>query len=217
LKTIAVIHTTPATINILKPLFNKLLNGFTVNNFLDESILKDIIKDSKITAGTRHRFHTLLLNAAMSKPDVILCACSSVGGLLEEGRELIDIPALRIDEPMTRQAVKQGTKIGIAATLDSTLQPTLDLLNRQAENTGRYIETEALVIKEAGLLLASGQMSEYNQLIAEKLQSMLERNDIVLLAQASMAGAIELLDEKAKKRVLTSPQSGIEAVKEFLF
>jgi Asp/Glu/hydantoin racemase len=216
MKTVAVIHTTPVTISGLKPLFEKQLSEVEMVNFLDETLLKEINKENKITDSVRYRFHTMVISAAMSKPDAILCACSSVGGLLEKARSLIDVPALRIDEPMTRQAVKQGTKIGVAATLNSTILPTLDLLNRQAEKVGKHIETQALVIIEAGPLLASGKTEEYNRLISQKLQILLDNNDLVLLAQASMAGALKLLDHWEQLPVLTSPQSGVAALKDII-
>ena len=216
MKTLAVINTTPVTITGLKPYFETLLPEVQVVNFLDETILKEINREGMITNSVRYRFYSMVISAAMNKPDAILCACSSVGGLLEEASHLIDVPVFRIDEPMTRQAVKQGAKIGVAATLKSTLLPTLDLLKRQAKKAGRQIEIQTMLIEEAGLLLNSGKIDEYNRLISSKLQALIESNDIVVLAQASMAEALRLIDNWEKLPVLTSPQSGIAALKEVL-
>lgn len=216
MKKVAVIHTTPLTVFSLKPKFDTLLPGVKVFNFLDETILYEINLQNKITESVRYRLYSMIVSAAMNKPDAILCACSSVGGLLEETRSLIDIPALRIDEPMIQQAVNQGTKIGVAATVNSTLIPTLDLLNRKAKEKGKKIDVQTLLISEAGTLLASGKIEEYNRLVSQRIKSLIENNDVVLLAQASMSEALMMLDNWEKLPVLTSPQSGIEALKNIL-
>ena len=49
-------------------------------------------------------------------------------------------------------------------------------------------------------------------MVGEKLKALLAENEVVVLAQASMARAVENWPEAEKKRCLTSPVSGTEAV-----
>lgn len=142
-----------------------------------------------------------------------MCACSSIGGLAEEGRALVNIPVFRIDEPMAGLAAGY-TRVGVAATLQSTIHPTTALIRRKAEEAGRAetLVLNSLVIENAGSLLAEGREAEYDRMVGDKLKALLDENEVVVLAQASMARAVENWPEEEKKRCLTSPVSGTEAV-----
>lgn len=216
MKTVAVLHTTPVTIAGLKPHFQVLLPNVRVLNFLDDSILPEINEAGCITPLIRYRFHSLMRQAALANPDLILSACSSVGGMLEEGRALVSMPAVRIDEPMLKEAVQRGKRIAVAATLSSTLMPTMDFLKRCANEANKEIIATPLLLAEAGQLLSEGKTEEYTELVYSKIAGLLAENDIVVLAQASMAGALQLLPENQHSFVLTSPESGIAALNEML-
>jgi len=41
---------------------------------------------------------------------------------------MVGIPVVRVDEPMAEKAVQTGTRIGVAATLATTLKPTTELI-----------------------------------------------------------------------------------------
>jgi hypothetical protein len=68
----------------------------------------------------------------------------------------------------------------------------------------------------AGSLLLAGRLDEYDKLVASNLEELLINNDVVVLAQASMARAISSIDERLKNKVLTSPESGVRAMSNIL-
>ena len=133
--------------------------------------------------------------------------------LIDEAREFIRTPLYRIDEPMARMAVEAGTKSGVAATLSSTIQPTSALVKRKAREAGKNVELDCCVVEGANQLLNSGDEEGYDTLVASRLQELALRNDIVVLAQASMARAMEKVDENLKGKFLTSPVSGVRALR----
>ena len=210
---LAIVHTVPVTIASLTELCAKILPGVEVSHYLDDSILKQINREGRISAGVRYRFQSLIALAAASKPDVILSACSSVGGMLEEAQELFSIPLKRIDEPMARAAAEREGTVAVCATVQSTLGPTSELLRRFLPE-GREMET--VLIEGAGALLNSGDREGYLNLIASKLGDAAARHDTVVLAQASMADAVQRLPENVQGKFLTSPVSGVSALKELL-
>lgn len=210
---LAIVHTVPVTIASLTALCGELLPGVEVSHYLDDSILKQINREGGISAGVRYRFQSLIALAAASKPDAILCACSSVGGMLEEARELFTVPLCRIDEPMARAAAEREGSVAVCATVQSTLGPTGELLRRYLPE-GR--EMESVLIGGAGALLNSGDREGYLNLIASKLGEAAARHDTVVLAQASMADAVQRLPEDVRGKFLTSPVSGVSALKELL-
>lgn len=216
MKTVAVLHTTPVTIQGLAPQFARELPGVRQTNFLDDTMLPEINAAGEITPAVRYRFYALAAAAAASRPDAILCACSSVGGLLEEARGIVSVPALRIDDPMAREAVARGTRIAVSATLASTLGPTMDLIRRRAEEAGKEISLTPFLVEGAGALLAQGRMEEYRQAVAGRISEALQGSDVVVLAQASMADAAALLPDAASLPILTSPRSGVAALRSVL-
>lgn len=210
---LAILHTTSVTIQSLTALCSRLLPGVRVSHYLDDSILQQINAEGSISAGVRYRFQSLIALAAASKPDVILSACSSVGGMLEEARELFSIPLVRIDEPMARSAAAQKCSIMVCATVKSTLEPTLALIRRYADPS---IEVRSMLIAEAGKLLSTGDKEAYLSLIASRLTEAAEKYETVVLAQASMAEAVQRMPEELRSRFLTSPEAGIAAVAAYL-
>ena len=226
MKTVAVLHTTPVTIQGLAPQFARELPGVRQTNFLDDTMLPEINAAGEITPAVRCRFYALAAAAAASRPDAILCACSSVGGLLEEARGIVSVPALRIDDPRglspdanlasAREAVARGTRIAVSATLASTLGPTMDLIRRRAEEAGKEISLTPFLVEGAGALLAQGRMEEYRQAVAGRISEALQGSDVVVLAQASMADAAALLPDAASLPILTSPRSGVAALRSVL-
>jgi len=63
-----------------------------------------------------------------SGADYILVTCSSIGAAVEKAAETANIPVLRVDQPMADLAVQTGKRIGVIATLQTTLEPTADLV-----------------------------------------------------------------------------------------
>ncbi|EGN42446.1 hypothetical protein HMPREF0994_01246 [Lachnospiraceae bacterium 3_1_57FAA_CT1] len=219
MKKVAVIHTTPVTIPTLKKLLTENRRPdeeeIEVINFLDDSMLPEINRLGHPSEGVKYRLNTLLLLCQTTGADAVLCACSSIGGLVEEGSSLVGIPVFRIDEPMARLAAGYS-RIGVAATLHSTIMPTTELIRRKAVMVGNEISIRSTVIENVGNLLAENKGDLYDEMVGEQLRLLLEENEVVVLAQASMARAVEKWPEEEKSRCLTSPVSGVEAVRDYL-
>ena len=215
-KRLVIIHTTPVTIGLLRDIASEIIKDCSIMNILDDSILPEINTLGHIPEDVRYRFNNYLVNAATLKPDAILCACSSMGNLVDEGRNLVGVPVLRIDEPMAEIAVNKGRNLGVAATLTSTLEPTCSLVTRKAKTQNKEIILEKLFIQGVGNLINESREEEYDVIVSNKLLKLLESNDLVILAQASMARALKLIPVELREKFLVSPYTGMEAVKKLL-
>ena len=215
MKRVAVIHTTPVTIPALKKEILAACGQVEVINLLDDSMLPEINRAGKITPDVSYRLHTLMLMAQTAGVDAVLCACSSIGGIFEEGRAVLSIPALRIDEPMAEKAAA-FQRVGVAATLQSTIGPTTELIVRKAAELGNEILVDTKVIDNANSLLADGKGTEYDRVVGSELKKLAQNNDVVVLAQASMARAAAGLGEEERRHLLTSPASGVAALAELM-
>jgi hypothetical protein len=107
---------------------------------------------------------------------------------------------------MAKAAVSAGKSILVAACLESTVQPTRKLLD--AERQGLHIET--LLIPKAWPMWLAGEKQEYWTSIAMSIAENIDGKDAVVLAQASMAGAADLLKDSSIP-VLSSPKLGVQA------
>ncbi len=214
MKKIGIIHTTPATIAGLNALIKDVIGEVEVINFLDDSILGDMREKHEVEF-VRERWISYAKVLEQLGVDAVLSACSTVGAFAEEADRLLRIPVYRIDEAMCEEAVKRGTKISIFATLQSTLEPTQDLVRRKAESLGKDVTIHTVLVEGAYAALMEGRKEIHDEKIREAVESGLEQSDVVVLAQASMASAIPDGNAAAEK-ILTSPKPGIEKLKKDL-
>ena len=211
-KTAAIIHTTPATLEPLRKIALRLLPGVTIRNYLDDSLLPEINRDGFLSPSVKCRFFSLVQSAALGRPDAMLCACSSVGELVEELRGTFLLPFLRIDEPMAEKAAAFSGRVTVCATLPSTLKPTLQLIERKIREQNSKAQLESCLIEGAGALLNRGDIAGYDALLKGSLQALASKSDLIVLAQASMARAAETLPEADRAKFLASPESGMKAL-----
>src|SRR5918993_2813044 len=139
-KTLGLIHTSATLVPVFQQLCNQLLPGIQVFNIVDDSLIKDVIAKGELTAHTARRVVDYVGSAESAGADFILVTCSSIGAAVETAATLTKVPVLRVDQPMADLAVQTGKRIGVVATLPTTLGPTSDLVNRRAKIANKEIE-----------------------------------------------------------------------------
>lgn len=212
-RTIAIIHTTPLTVEPLKALAAELLPGADVVNFVDDSILPQLKRNGGDVQAVVDRLRHYAQFAEQVGADVILNACSSVGGVVAEMRQQVSIPIVRIDEAMAEQAVQRGRRIGVAATLATTLNPTIQLVQSKADAAGVQVEIVPLLADTAYQKLLAGDKAGHDADLAAALADLATFVDVVVLAQASMARVVAALPPDQQDKYLSSPRLGMERVK----
>ena len=132
------------------------------------------------------------------------------------GRELVPVPVVRIDEAMADTAVARGERIGVAATLATTLEPTKRLLLERAALAGRKVTLVPVLADSAYQRLMAGDREGHDAALAAVLLELAPQVDCVVLAQASMARVLPQLPEAQREKFLTSPRLAMEQVREKL-
>jgi aspartate/glutamate racemase len=211
--TLAIIHTTPATIDLLKGLAAEVLPGYDVMNLVDDSILPQLARNGGNVGEVEGRLLQYARIASDTGADVILEACSSVGEVVSKMAETVSIPVVRIDDAMAEAAIQRGHCIGVAATLPTTLNPTKRLLEAKAQAAGKSIELQTALADSAYQKLMAGDRDGHDADLAEVLIKLAQDVDVVVLAQASMARVIPALPDELQDKFLTSPRLGMERVK----
>ena len=207
--TLALIHTTAVTVPSMKELAAQHLPGVRVISILDDSLLPDVMAAGGVTDAVRRRLHAYVAQATEAGAQAVMSCCSSIGDAVEEIAHEAAVPVLRVDAPMAEEAVRHGPRIGVLATVRTTLEPTAGLIRRTAARLGRPAEVEAVVVDGAYAALQAGRAEEHDRLVLAALQDLLGRSDVVVLAQASMARLLNALPSPPPVPVLTSPVTGL--------
>jgi len=210
--TVALIHTSPSMVPIFKSLADELLpKGVSVFNMVDESLLCDIIRDKCCPPATARRLVGHVISADSAGASVVLVTCSSMGRAVEASRALVAAKVLRVDEPMADKAVSIGSRIGVVATLPSTLEPTAALIKSRAAAAGKTIELTSQVVDGAFDAVISGDGAKHDALVGAALRELGRKVDVIVLAQASMARVVDALPADQKPvPILSSPRSAME-------
>ena len=212
--TLALIHTTPVNLPSFRDLAAEHLAGVRVINILDDSLLADVMTAGGVTDPVRRRLRAYVDQALVAGAQAVMSCCSSIGDAVEEIASQSDVPVLRIDAPMAEEAVRlvrPGHTIGVLATVQTTLDPTANLIRRTAERLGKPTHVDAVLVEGAYEALRAGDGDEHDRRAGAALQSLLARADVVVLAQASMARLLSALPVPPAVPVLTSPVSGLKA------
>jgi len=210
-KTLGLIHTSATLVPVFQELCNKYLKDVNVFNIVDDSLIKDVISKGELTAHTARRVVDYVGSAEAAGADFVMVTCSSIGAAVETAAGLTSVPVLRVDQPMADLAVQSGTKIGVIATLPTTLAPTSDLVRRRAEAAGKEIELTSRLCEGAFDALMSGDSTRHDRMVADALKELSGEVDVILLAQASMARVVGQLPAAAKRvPILASPELAVE-------
>src|ERR1044071_7014589 len=106
---------------------------------------------------------------------------------------------------MADKAVAAGKKIGVVATLRTTLEPTADLISRRAAMAGKQIELTSRLCEGAFEALMSGDAATHDAKVMATLKELSRQVDVIVLAQASMARVVDTLKSEDKRvPILTS-------------
>ncbi len=214
--TLAIIHTTPATVANLKKLAVETIPDLTVINFMDDSILPQLANNQGNLADVEERLIAYARFAEQVGADIILEACSSVGEITKKMRMVVKIPVVRIDEAMAESVVMQEKKIGVAATLATTLKPTMKLLEEKAGLLGKQVHLTPCLIEGAYQRILNGDQAGHDKLLMDAFSNLLNDVDVVVLAQASMAGVAEKMPKEYRDRFFSSPSLAMNQVRTLL-
>jgi len=215
--TLAFVHTVLSLPATFAALADELVPGAEVFHIVDESLLGVTRKTGSLSPQTRRRVLGYVESAADAGADLVVVTCSSIGPAVDASQSFVPVRVLRIDEPMADEAVRLGDRIGVLATLRTTLEPTAELVERRGRAAGKPVEVVPRVCDGAFEALGAGDRERHDELVREGLRRLSEDVDVVVLAQASMARVVDTLPEDERKvPVLSSPRLGMERVAELL-
>jgi len=171
--------------------FTALRDQIAPNAELTHLVHPELLAEAQdgITPELEQRIETLVSGAVP-----MICTCTTIGEVAAR------YGATRIDQPMMRQAVGMG-RVLMAFALESTRAPSRDLFLAES---GQEEDLTLLDLSEHWPLFEAGDTAAFHAAIAQTITAVHDGFDVIVLAQASMAGAAKMLALPIP--VLSSPE-----------
>lgn len=211
--TIGFLHTSREHSATFRDLVEELLPGADVIEVVDEIVLDQARRlgerDVRVLGAVADRL------AELVEAEVVVCTCSTLGGVAEQVGRAAGERVVRVDRAMIERAVELaaagGGRVVVVATIDSTLGPTCALFDEVMLATGASLQIVPTLIDGAWERLEHGDREGYLDDVAARLPEIADGADVVVLAQASMAPARGRVEIEVP--VLSSPRLAIEALR----
>ncbi len=209
-QTLALIHTSPTLTPMFSQLCAQYLPETLIFHMVDESLIGDTIREGRLRRVTMRRLLTAIESAAAAGADAVMVTCSSIGPGVKLAQQLFDIPVIRADEAMAEEAVRMGRRIGVMATLRTTLQPTIALLREKSAEAGVEIEIVDSLADGAFDAMLAGDTATHDRVLSRALRNEMQGAGVIVLAQASMARMVKAMPQGSlSSPVLSSPELAV--------
>jgi Asp/Glu/hydantoin racemase len=217
MKKLALIHTVDwFHMSVVDPFAKpwlKNIPGVEIINICDDSLLKDSLAAGKATPDVLGRIVHYAECAVNAGADVIMVTCTTVNEAARIARDIVNVPVFNIDEPMAKQAVELGDKIGIVATLRTSAPATKRLLKEAAREKGQTVSIETAINGDAFDALMKGDRRTHDELVCREIDKMARKVDVIALGQISLSQ----LKYECVKPILQVGYSGFEEARRLLF
>ena len=212
---LALIHTSPSLTPMFQALCTALLPEVEIFHMVDESLIRNTVAAGQLERVTVRRVIAMVESARLAGADAVLVTCSSIGEAVTTAAGLFDFPVLRVDEAMAEKAIRMGKRVGVLATLRTTLEPTTELVRKKAKDNGVTIVD--VLCEGAFDAVMAGDGATHDALVGRALKALMAEVDVVVLAQASMARVLETLEPSSLTvPVLSSPELGVRRMGDLL-
>ncbi|WP_019011313.1 aspartate/glutamate racemase family protein [Deinococcus aquatilis] len=203
---VALLHTSPVHEPTFTALFTELAPHLTLKHATQPQLL-----DLAVEQANHPNVVALKVQDAVTRlargASVVLCTCSTIGAYAEStpGARVV-----RVDRAMARHAVERASRIHVVAALPETLPATMSLLHDEGARAGKDVQITSSVVLRAWAAFLEGHSDAYLDTIARHVDQVNDQVEVVVLAQASMAGAAARASSPVP--ILSSPRLAVQSV-----
>jgi aspartate/glutamate racemase len=216
-KTLGIIHAVNLTIRAMQPFLEKFIPDIEIVHLCDDTIQRDNIKAGVgvIPKANYFKFAQYAHNLEEAGVDMILLACSTFNYAAELARPMINIPIMQIDRPMMEMAVCQGKRVGLLATLATTVPSSERLLRIVAGENKKDVEITTVLREEAFRAIQKGDSETHNAILMDEIEKLSGKVDSIVMAQLSMSALAPHLTN-TKVPVYDSGTTGFGRIRQML-
>lgn len=206
---VSLIHTVPTVYSTFGARIIEAIPDIKVINTVDEFLASDPAEKGIFTPVNKARLLALVKSSEATDADVILTTCSTLSPVIEQIRPFVTTPIITIDGFMLKKAVAKGKRIAILATAESTLGPTKSQLMLEAHKLNKEISLTEYLCPEAYTAIKARDQETHDTLVLERVKEIHDQ-DVIVLAQASMAHLEKQVSDLTGQIVLSSPSLCIQ-------
>jgi aspartate/glutamate racemase len=203
-----IVHTSFVSVQDLTALFKELGPEVELRHIVDDSLLKEVLAHGGVTPAVRRRMREYYRAAELAGAALIFNQCSSVGEAADAAARAVHVPVVKVDSAMAKEACRTGSRIGVVATLETTLGPTCRLVERTARRMRRPVTITRCLVRGAFEKLVGGDRPAHNAMVIAAIRELARKVDVVVCAQGSMVAILGELGPTPAP-VLTSPRLGV--------
>ena len=212
IKKLGFVHTGVAIADMFKPMIARLLPGTASFHIVDDSLIQDLLNSGQLSPPILRRFCRQVELAEEAGADLIMVTCSSIAPAVDVARKMVNVPVMKVDEPMAEKAVSLSDQVGVMATAKTTMEPSVKLIQQKAGEIGKQIEVKAILSADAFDCFLAGRMDEHDRIVKGAASELKGKVGVVVLAQASMGHLAGAIQEITGVPVLTSPPLAMDAL-----
>ena len=214
---LGIIHAALITTRAVQKYIDEIIPEVEVVHWVDDTIQNTNFACEPGTIPKKN--YAKFVQGALSQQeygvDLILLACSTFNRAAEHARPMVDVPILQIDRPMMDLAVRQGRRIGLLATVPTTVPASERLLRLAAEEAGTPIEVQLRLCSEAFQVLKAGNPEKHNEMLLAEIDKLSGDVDAIVMAQVSMT-ALEPRLTNTRVPVYNSGRTAFNRIREIL-
>lgn len=206
---VAFLHTSAVHVPTFDKLMLELAPALRVTHHVCENLLTQAQHDGTDSPALIAAVWQAMTQASATGAAIVVCTCSTIGGIAEAMQTNGAFTATRVDRAMADLAVSKRLPILLVAALESTLVPTTELLQTSARRMGAPLDIESMVVRDAWPYFTAGDHARYIDTLVKAVSDRRSPGKVVVLAQASMAPAADAL-AKLGITALSSHRLGVE-------
>ena len=211
---VTMIHAIAESIPPVRLAFSDEFPEAEVVNVLDEGLLFDF--DDQITPSLRRRMSNLIGYCQDNNADAIGLACSVYAPVVDSAKELVEVPLVSSYGPVMADAVAVGPRVGLIASVSSTMRDSEYYLRLAAEEAGKTIEPHLCLADDLIQILRAEGQPGLECRLEEEVLKLAPDVDVVILSQFSFAAALAHLENVSPVPVLSAPHSSARTLKRLL-
>lgn len=210
---LAFLHTAAIHVPNFTRIARDLDPNIQIRHAVREDLFAQALADGRVSDETRTGTQAEVQRLVAEGARVVLCTCSTLGSAAEATPNVDAARVIRVDRPMADRAAALGRPILLVAATPTAMATAVALLGEAAG--GKPIAFRELMCSAAWERFQAGDQAGYARALAEQVDEHAKPDDVVMLAQASMAPAAALI-RRTDTEVLTSPDVGVRAALQLL-
>lgn len=212
---IVLLHATSVAMQPVHQSFKSLWPEAELVNLLDDGLTIDRARETELSQTLIDRFVQLGHYGFNMGADGILVTCSAFGPAIDKMASELPVPVLKPNEAMFREALQQGTRIGMLATFAPAVITMTEEFEEFVAQTGSSATLETIVVDDAIDLLRKGDADRHNQLVAARAHE-LAHCDVIMLAHFSTSRAMSAVSANVSVPVLSAPDAAVLLMKKLV-